>query len=262
MSSRLKDALIKCRPAFGGWIQIGHPSIAEIMGKAGFDWIAVDAEHAAIDLETTTALLRAMAPYEAVPLVRVPHNDLMWIRRVLDAGAGGVIVPMVNTADDARRAVEAAKYPPAGVRGFGYCRANAYGEEFAGYVSRANDDLVVVAQVEHVESVQNVDAILDVEGIDGVFIGPYDLSGSMGITGQMDHPRMKEARQRVLDACRAHKKSAGLHVVRFTTEAVRGAMAEGFTFIALSIDVTSLHAHCREMVTAARASCRSGTSDA
>lgn len=252
MPGNLKDALAACRPVFGGWIQIGHPSVAEIMGKAGFDWIAVDAEHAAIDLETTVALLRAMAPYAAVPLVRVPHNDLMWIRRVMDAGAGGVIVPMVNTADDARRAVEAAKYPPAGVRGFGYCRANAHGEDFAAYVSRANDETVVIAQVEHIQSVQNLDAILATEGIDGVFIGPYDLSGSMGITGQMDHPRMKEAQARVLEACRAHRKAAGLHIVRYSPDALRRSLADGFTFIALSLDVTLLQCSCREMLTTAR----------
>ncbi len=252
MPERVKDALVACRPTLGGWIQIGHPAVAEIMAKAGFDWIAVDAEHAAIDLETTTALLRAMAPFGCTPLVRIPHNDLMWIRRVLDAGAGGVIVPMVNSAEDARRAVEAAKYPPAGVRGFGYCRANAYGEDFATYAAHANDGITVVAQVEHIRSVEAVDAILDVEGIDGVFIGPYDLSGSMGITGQLDHPRMQAAKARVLEACRSHRKSAGLHIVRFAPESLQGALAEGFTFIALSLDVTMLQASCRAMLDAAR----------
>lgn len=222
------------------------------MAHAGFDWIAIDAEHAAIDLETTTSLIRAMAPYASVPLVRVPQNDLLWIRRVLDAGAGGVIVPMVNSGDDARRAVEAAKYPPTGVRGFGYCRANAHGESFAEYAAHANDEITVIAQVEHIESVNAVDTILDVAGIDGVFIGPYDLSGSMGITGQLDHPRMQEAKARVLAACRAHKKPAGLHIVRFAPESLQQALADGFTFIALSLDVVLLQAGCRQMLTAAR----------
>ncbi len=252
MPNKVKAALADCRPTFGGWIQIGHPVVAEVMAKAGFDWLAIDAEHAAIDLETATSLLRAMSPFECVPLVRVPHNDLMWIRRVLDAGAGGVIVPMVNSADDARRAVEAAKYPPAGVRGFGYCRANAHGEDFAAYAARANDEVIVIAQVEHIRSVDAVDEILGVEGVDGVFIGPYDLSGSMGITGQLDHPRMKEAQARVLAACKTQSKPPGLHIVRFTPEALRRALADGFQFIALSVDAVLLSTGCRDMLAAAR----------
>jgi len=252
MPNKVKTALQECRLTFGSWIQMAHPSVAEVMAKAGFEWLTFDAEHAGIDIETCTALMQAMSPFDCVPMVRIPENDTLWIRRVLDAGGGGVIVPMVNTAEQAERAVAAAKYPPEGVRGFGFCRANAYGADFEEYTARANADTIVVAQVEHIESVENIDAILEVEGLDGIFIGPYDLSGSMNIPGQLDDPRVKDALDRVLAACRSHGKSAGLHVVPPSAEAVRDAIDQGFTFLALSVDTIMLKAQCDALVAAAR----------
>jgi len=251
MPNKVKAALQSCRLTFGSWIQAGHPVVAEVMAKAGFEWIAFDAEHGGIDIETATSLMRAMSPFDCVPLVRIRKNDTLWIRRVLDAGGGGVIVPMVNTAEQAARAVAAAKYPPEGVRGFGFCRANAYGTDFDEYTPRANAETIVVAQVEHIDSVKNIDLILDVEGLDGIFVGPYDLSGSMGIPGQLEDPRVKQALDRVIAACKNHMKPAGLHVVPPSTEAVREAVAQGFTFLALSVDTIMLKAQCDALVSAA-----------
>jgi len=253
MPRMLKDALARCRPTFGGWIQVGHPTVAEVMARTGFDWIAIDCEHAAIDIEGVIALLRAAAPWPTcTPLVRVPHNDLLFIRRVLDAGAGGVIVPMINTAEEARRAVQAATYPPVGVRGFGFCRANQHGDDFDAYVARANDEVVVIAQVEHIDSVRNLEAILDTPGIDGVFVGPYDLSGSLGIPGRLDDPRMKQALDRVRTLCRDRHKPAGIHVVHVTPDRVKQALADGFTFVALGLDTVMLQAAGRQALDWAR----------
>ena len=147
---------------------------------------------------------------------------------------------MVNTAEDARRAVAAAKYPPEGVRGFCFSRMNRWGADFDQYASEANRDIAVVVMIESREAVEQIDAILDVPGVDGVFIGPYDMSGSYGLTGQTDHPVMREACRKVAEACRRHNKAAGMHIVLPSDEAVTKAKQDGFTFLALGADIVFL----------------------
>jgi 2-keto-3-deoxy-L-rhamnonate aldolase RhmA len=143
---------------------------------------------------------------------------------------------MVNTPEQAVAAVSAAKYPPVGRRGFGYCRANNYGAEFDEYVKSANDDMLVIVQIEHIEAIRNIDSILAVDGVDGAFIGPYDLSGSMGLTGQLYHPDVLAACDEMLKACKKHGKAPGIHVVPVEPERIKKFVSEGFTFIAASID--------------------------
>lgn len=234
----VRRALLGRRPTLGTWIQAGHPVVAEVFSAAGFDWIAADMEHTDISVEGFSALARAMAP--ARPFARVKENDVLAIRQVLDAGAEGVIVPLVNTADEARRAVEAAKYPPEGVRGFAFCRANRWGADFDRYAEEANRDVAVVVMAESRQAVENIDAILDVEGVDGVFIGPYDMSGSYGVAGQTGHPLVRDACAAVSAACARRGKSAGIHIVKPGPGAVRDALAGGFTFIALGMDTVFL----------------------
>lgn len=186
--NRVKQRLANGELCRGGWMQVGHPAVAEIMVHAGFDWVAIDEEHGVINLETGMNIFNAMRDTDTLPMVRVQENDNLVIRRWLDAGAQGIIVPMVNTPQQAEAAVQSAKYPPQGKRGFGFCRANYYGAEFDADVQETNDDILLIAQIEHIEAIRNIDAILEVEGIDGAFVGPYDLSGSMGLTGQTSHP--------------------------------------------------------------------------
>lgn len=252
MKNKVRKALLDCRPTLGSWMQIGHPVPAEILANAGFEWVCVDAEHTDIGVEGVTNIMRAMAHTKTAPVVRVSQNSTIEIRQMLDAGAQGIIVPMVNTAADAEKAVAAAKYPPQGVRGFGYCRANKHGTEFDRYVRSANDDIFVVAQVEHIDGVNNIDAILAVDGIDGVFIGPYDLSGSLNIPGQLEDPRVQDALQKVLDACRCAGKSAGLHVVAPEPDKIAAALNQGFTFLALSVDMLFMNQLARECLVAAQ----------
>lgn len=175
-----------------------------------------------------------------MPFVRVRENDTLCIRQALDAGASGVIVPLVDTAEDARRAVAAAKYPPAGVRGFAFCRANGYGRDFEHYVRRANDDTMVVVMIESREAVENIEAIMAVPGVDGAFIGPYDLSGSYNVPGETSHPLVLEARQKVIEACEDSGKAAGIHIVKPDQEALAEVQGDGFTFVAFGGDTIFL----------------------
>ena len=248
----IRGALLERRVTLGTWIQIGHGAVAEILADVGFEWIAADCEHTDIGVHEFVELARGMHGRGPVPLVRVRENDTLAIRQVLDAGAGGVIVPLVNSAEEAAKAVAAAKYPPEGIRGFCFSRMNAYGREFEEYVRCANDDVSVVVMAETKDAVSNIDEIVGVQGVDGVFIGPYDLSGSYGMPGQTDHPVVTDACATVVKSCRAAGKSAGLHVVDPTPESIRRAVGNGFTFIALGVDTVFLQTAAAEALAQAR----------
>ncbi|MBN2449193.1 MAG: 2,4-dihydroxyhept-2-ene-1,7-dioic acid aldolase [Lentisphaeria bacterium] len=252
MSSSLRRALLERRVSLGTWIQIGHPAVAEVLAGVGFDWLCVDCEHTDIGPAGFAALARGMHGRGPVPLARVRENDTLAIRQVLDLGAMGVIVPLVNSAAEAARAVRAAKYPPQGVRGFAFHRGNDWGAGFDAYAERANGEIAVVVMVESRQAVEDIDAILAVEGIDGVFIGPYDLSGSYGIPGQTSHASVRQACARVAEACRQAGKSAGVHVVLPTPDGIRAAIEEGFTFVAVGVDTVFLERAGRTAVAAAR----------
>jgi len=249
----VRQALLGRKPAFGTWIQIGHPAVAEILAGVGFDWLAADCEHADIDAAAFANLARGMHGRGPVPLARVRCNEPMAIRLMLDMGARGIIVPMVNTAAEAERAVRSAKYPPRGIRGYCFSRMNDYGTDFDNYAATANDDIAVVAMIETAEAVRNVEAILATDGIDGVFVGPYDLSGSFGIPGRTAAAQVSEACSRLRAAAAAAGKSAGLHVVIPTAEAVEKAVEDGYTFIAVGIDTLFLREQARQSLTALRA---------
>lgn len=251
----VRRALLERRLTIGTWMQAGHPAIAEVLSGVGFDWIAADIEHTDIDCHGFTQLARAMHGRGVVPMARVRENDTLAIRQILDAGARGVIVPLVNSASEAARAVAAAKYPPMGVRGFAFCRANDWGKGFDAYAQGANDDIAVVVMIESKQAVDHIDEILAVDGVDGVFIGPYDMSGSYGLTGQTNHPVIKDACARVAAACARAKKAAGLHVVNATPAAIGDAIGAGFTFIALGIDLLFVDSAARLALEVAE-SCR------
>lgn len=236
MKNKLRKALLNREVTLGAWMQIGHPAVAEIFARAGFDWVCVDLEHGAIDLETTTDIFRTLDAFDCVPVARLPLNDPVWIHRTLDAGARALIIPMVKTAGEAEAAVREAKYPPRGARGYGYSRANMHGMDFAEYIATANDEIAMVMQIEHKDAIGNLEGILDVPGVDGLFIGPLDLSGSMGITGQLDHPQMVAALDRYRAACQDRKTTAGMHIVRPNPENIAKAIEQGYTLIALGLD--------------------------
>ena len=241
MKNPVRQAILNRTITFGGWIQCGNAATAEIFARSGFEWIVADCEHSDFDVQAASDVFRGMHGRGPVPLARVRENDTLAIRQVLDAGACGVIVPLISTAEAAEQAVRAAKYPPEGIRGFGFSRASNWGIDFDTYAREANDEIAVVAMIETKEAVDNIDGILAVSGVDGVLIGPYDLSGSYGIPSQTDHPTVVEACVRVAAACREAGKSAGLHVVRPNPELVRRVVHDGFTFLALGMDSVFLH---------------------
>jgi 2-keto-3-deoxy-L-rhamnonate aldolase RhmA len=224
----------------GSWLQLPDPLAARILAAQGFDWLALDCEHGPVDLSDIPSIFAQIHAHGVGAMARLPAVDSIWIRRVLDCGADGIIAPMVNNVALARDLVRHAKYPPLGERGFGFALANEYGQTFPAYAAEANDDLLVIAQIEHIEAVKCIDDILAVEGIDGVIIGPYDLSGSMDLVGQVGHPEVQAAASRVLQACQAAGKAAGYHVVSTDPEAAGPFLEQGYRFVALGMDTLFL----------------------
>ncbi len=251
INNPLKKALAENKVTLGSWIQIGHAVCGEIFAHAGFQWVCADMEHGGIDIECMSNIFRAIENCGAVPVARVPVNDLIWIRRSLDAGARGLIIPMVKTVEEAQAAVDSAKYAPLGERGFGYCRANQHGMEFDAYAASANDEIPIIAQIEHKDAIANLEDIVQVPGIDGCFIGPYDLSGSMGIPGRFDDLRMIEALNHYREVCKKHHIPAGTHIVLPTETNIQQALDEGYTLIALGCDTSFLWERARHWLNTA-----------
>ncbi len=212
----LKEKLRNGELTLGSWITLGNTSVAEILANAGYDWLVVDLEHTTISIEQAGELIRIIDLAGVTPLVRLTSNDENQIKRVMDAGAHGIIVPMVNNAEDAINAVAATRYPPAGNRGVGLARAQGYGVSFQNYLSWQSDmdsGPVVVVQIEHINAVAHLKEILNVPGVDAFIIGPYDLSCSMGIPGQFDHPEFKQIIEKIIDIGNVVGMVSGLHVV-------------------------------------------------
>lgn len=241
----LKQKLKKRKLTIGSWITIGHTVVAEIMAKVGYDWLTVDMEHSAITLDIAQDLIRVIELCGVVPLVRVGENDPNLIKRVMDAGAHGVIVPMVNSKDDAEKSVASVQYPPKGFRGVGLARAQKYGVDFEGYKKWNEQESIVIVQIEHIKAVENLESILSVPGVDGFIIGPYDLSGSLGVPGQFDHPEMLKALNRVKDVSEKMNALSGFHVIPPEVEALQEKIREGYKFIAHSLDILFLGNGCR-----------------
>jgi len=248
MRKSLKERMMSRELTIGSWITIGHPSVAEIMAQAHFDWLTIDMEHSAITLSEAQNLIQVIDHSGVTPLVRVGSNDPNLIKRVMDAGAHGVIVPMVNTAEEAEKAVRSVKYPPEGFRGVGLARAQKYGADFEGYKQWCAKESIVIVQIEHIKAVENLEKILDVSGIDGFIVGPYDLSGSLGIPGNFTDQKMVDALARVKKVAEQKKALSGYHVIPPDTKEFKKKQEEGYKFIAFSIDMLFLGQSCRDLV--------------
>ncbi|MBI2625278.1 MAG: 2,4-dihydroxyhept-2-ene-1,7-dioic acid aldolase [Candidatus Nealsonbacteria bacterium] len=244
----LKEALRQNKLTIGSWITLGHTSIAEIMAKAGFDWLTIDMEHSAIDLRDAQNLIKVIELSGCTPLVRVGENNPYLIKRVMDAGAHGVIVPMVNSREEAIKAVEAVKYPPHGKRGVGLARAQGYGLGFEQYKNWLVNESIVIVQIEHIKAVENLEEILKVEGVDSFIVGPYDLSGSLGIPGQFEDQRVKEALEKVTATAKKLNKTAGFHVVPPDADALKQKINEGYRFLGFSLDTLFLGTNCKKLL--------------
>jgi 2-dehydro-3-deoxyglucarate aldolase/4-hydroxy-2-oxoheptanedioate aldolase len=233
------------RPLIGTIISMNAPQVAEIISDAGFDWVMIDMEHSALSLESVQIVLQVMDE-KIIKIVRVPGNDEIWIKRVLDTGCDGIIVPMVNTAEAAIRVVKSSKYPPGGQRSVGLARAHKFGPGFDDYVENANKDLIIIIQIEHIEGVKNIDEILKVKGIDSVFIGPYDLSASMGLIGQISHPDVVSAVRLIKEKCREAGLPYGIFGMK--AEPLISEIREGCTFLLCGVDTSALVNSYNDMI--------------
>jgi len=239
--SSLKSKLQSKTLTIGSWLSLGSTAVCEMMAKSGFDWLVVDLEHAPTNPETMLGMIRVIELSGCTPLVRVGANDPLLIKHALDAGAHGVIIPQVKTAEEARRAVSASYYPPRGDRGVGLFRAQGYGSSFEAYQERAANETVVIVQIEHRDGVENLPEILAVDGVDGFMVGPYDLSGSYGKPGVFDAPEVSAAMDEVKGHMTASDKSGGIHVVHADHDLLATRIAEGYTFIAYGVDMIFLN---------------------
>lgn len=228
-----RQRLLNHERLFGILLTFPLPSIAEMCADAGFDWVFLDMEHGGFELADIQRTAQAVNDRCAC-VVRVPINDRMWIGKVLDLGVSGIIIPQVNSAEDAQRAVHAAKYPPQGGRGVGLGRASKYGANLTNYLQSSNDETALIAQIEHKDAAANVDAIASTPGIDALMLGPFDLSGSFGIPGQLDDPQVQAAVTRVRDYGRANKIPMSI----FAPDIARAqrALADGYTLMLVSTD--------------------------
>lgn len=238
----IRQALQDGKLSVGSWMQIPHPSVAEIMGQAGYDWVAVDMEHGAIGVHQLPDLFRALELGGTLPLVRLAHSEPKDCKQALDAGAGGVVVPMVESASQLVRVRDACRWPPAGTRGVGFSRANLFGKHFDAYAKEAQAPLLV-AMIEHVRAVDNLTEILQVPGLDAILVGPYDLSASMGKTGQFDDPDFEVVMERIRELSRAQGVPSGVHVVTPDISSFEQRIAQGYRFIAYSIDAVFLNSN-------------------
>ena len=239
IENRLKRMLREGKRTAGAWLQIASPFTAEILAQAGFDWLIIDMEHGPGDILSLVSQLQAMNGSRAVPLVRAPWNDFVTIKRILDAGVYGLLVPYVNTAEEAEAAVRACRYPPHGIRGVaGSPRAQGYGQNVQAYLARANDEILLITAVETPAAVANLDEILAVEGVDGVFIGPMDLATSMGYLGNPGHPEVQQAIAEIEGKVLAAGKALG--TISGTWEQAQQLYERGYQLVMLMADGVSL----------------------
>ncbi len=232
----LKTRLARNELTIGSWVTLAHLLIPEILAPAGFDWLVVDMEHSSIGLSELLPLIISIEANGMVPLVRVGENNPNLLKRVMDAGAHGVIVANVCDRQAAEQAVAAVKYPPMGTRGVGLYRAQGYGRKFTEYQQWLTEESIVIAQIEHIAAVRNIEAIFTTPGLDAFMVGPYDLSGSLGKPGEFDDPPMVHALEEIMAAARRHKLTAGFHSVSSSPADAVKRINQGYKFLAFSLD--------------------------
>lgn len=243
--NHFREKLLRGDRLIGVVVTLPCPEVAEIMAQVGFDWLWIDTEHGPYNSLEAQRHLQA-AGESVASIVRVPWADDIWIKKALDIGANGVIVPQVNTAAQTRQVVAACKYPPQGTRGVGAARAHKYGLGFQAYVESANQQTAVIIQTEHIEAVKNIDQIVAVDGLDAVMIGPYDLSASMGKIGQVQDPEVQQAIETIRQACQSADVRLG--IFGENPAALMPWLDKGFNLIACGTDTMHLIAATKEAI--------------
>lgn len=236
----LKKRIRENNLTIGTWLTIGHTSIVEILSQYKFDWIAIDIEHNLINLDSLRNLIIAGQANNTAMFVRVAKNEEVNIKYALDAGADGIIVPMINSVEDAENLISYTYYPPKGKRGVGLSRAQGYGDNFNEYLEWTENELVVIAQIEHIDSINELELIAKNGGIDALMIGPYDLSASMGFPGEFDKVEVKQAIKRFNTVCKKNSMTSGIHIVPIEEKRVNRAIMDNYSFIAYGTDFNFL----------------------
>ncbi|MGB7873106.1 MAG: aldolase/citrate lyase family protein [Anaerolineales bacterium] len=245
MPSNLRKRLKKGELVLGTILSLNSPDVAEILSQIGFDWLFIDAEHSTLDPHHLQAIFQATG--NSIPcVVRIPALDEIVIKKTLDAGAAGLLVPQVQNAEQAEQLVKWGRYYPEGSRGLGFGRAQGFGLKVGEYLETANENILLSVQAESAEAVKNIEAIVQVPGLDAVLVGPYDLSASMGLPGQVDHSDVKAAIQRVADVCKTAKMPIG--IFGLTAEAVQPYINQGFKFIVAGADTFLLGTAARQLL--------------
>lgn len=244
--SLLKAKLNNNKLTIGSWLTIPHQAVIEILGTAGFEWLTIDMEHSSISIESIMNLIGHIQGNEMQALVRVSKNEEVAIKRVLDAGADGVIIPMICNKKEAEQAVNYVKYPPKGKRGVGLNRAQKYGTAFDTYKKWVNDEVVIIAQIEHISAVNNLEDIISVPGIDGIIVGPYDLSASMGYPGEYERKDVQNALLKIDKVANKLDKPLGFHVIDSSYSKMIEKINKGYSILAFSLDFFFLGDKVRE----------------
>ena len=235
--SLLKHKLKNRDKLFGSWVSFDNPSITEIFSRSDFDFLVIDMEHSTISLEQSQRIIAASQNFGVPCIPRPVSHSNDWIKPLLDFGADGVLIQMVNNKKELENLKDLVKYPPTGKRSFGVNRAQNYGFDFEDYIKNWNDSSIFMIQIESIEAVENIDELLQLENLDGVMIGPYDISGSLGVPGQLDHPLVIDASKKVIDACYKFKKSCGTQIADVSKESLNDLFHHGYTFAILSSDL-------------------------
>ena len=246
--THLKDRLHRRELTIGSWLTFGDPAVAEIMARAGFDWITLDMEHSGLSTTQAQEIIRVLDLCGVPPLVRVMENHQELIKRYMDMGAHGVIVPFVNSKADAQKAVNAVKYPPFGKRGVGLARAQRYSLDLAAYRDWNQEKSIVIVQIEHIKAVENLEEIMDVDGVDGMIVGPYDLSSSLGCPGEFEHRDFQDALNDIYRRSLTNNYLIGLHVVKPDPALVAKTIEGGARFVGFGTDFLFLGESCRTLL--------------
>jgi 2-keto-3-deoxy-L-rhamnonate aldolase RhmA len=241
MSEALKKKLQARELVFGSWVSFSHPSITEIFTAQEFDFHAIDMEHTTISLEQAQRIIAASQSSGVPCLPRPVSHSNDYIKPLLDSGADGIIAPLIHDSDLSQGIIDLVKFPPLGKRSFGVNRAHGYGSTFDAYLANWNTSSIYIAQIESITAVDNIETILINPDLDGVMVGPYDMSGSLGVPGQIQHPKMLEAEAKVIAACKKANKSCGTQIADFTVSNIQVALDKGYTFIIASSDLFVLN---------------------
>jgi 4-hydroxy-2-oxoheptanedioate aldolase len=251
VTNSLKRRLLDGRKVFGSWLHLAHPAATEAMASAGYDFLFIDDEHGPGSLQDTLLQLQVLAATPVAPVVRVPWNDQVYIKRLLDIGATSIMIPMIESADQARAAVAACRYPPKGMRGFGPWREMGRGADMVEYVRHAHENLLIIGQIESAKAVAHIDEIAAVDGLDLLYIGPNDLSGSIGRFREFEHPEVARAIERAFAGIRRAGKPAG--IVPYGPHDTADLFRAGYAMIAAGTDLALMRGAAAADVAAYRA---------